>query len=167
MVKSGFAFHVHHNHLVEWCYDYDGREACIKAAKPAKEQKLRLNLFRLIPKDRLPKALVEAGQAHDEARRAFDEARRAYAEARRASDEAGRAFDEARRAFDEAMRAYAEARQAFDKARRAHAEARQAHDEAGRAYDKARQAFEPELIKLHKELCPDCPWDGETIFSSK
>jgi len=26
------------------------------------------------------------------------------------------------------------------------------------------EAYYPQMVELHKELCPDCPWDGETIF---
>lgn len=42
-------------------------------------------------------------------------------------------------------------------------------DEAWGAYAGARKAyiraFRAEIEKLHDELCPDCPWDGYTIFS--
>ncbi len=47
----------------------------------------------------------------------------------------------------------------------------QAYDKAWQACDKARQAYLEknikQLEKLHKELCPNCPWDGETIFTRK
>ncbi len=104
MVKSGFAFHVHHNQLWEFCTDYDDRVDIIKKNKPENERELRLRLFKLIPGDRLPKLLIEA-------RRAFNEARRAYNE--------------------------------------------------------ARQVCSADIIKLHDELCPNCPFDGDTIFSDK
>lgn len=29
----------------------------------------------------------------------------------------------------------------------------------------ARPDIETEMEKLHRELCPDCPWDGKTIFT--
>lgn len=90
MAKSGFAFHVHHNVLAEWCYDYGERVKVIKKDKPVEEQELRLRLFRLIPEDRLPVKL-----------------------------------------------------------------------------DKAWEAYGKELKILHQELCPDCPWDGHTIFSKE
>lgn len=61
--------------------------------------------------------------------------------------------------------AYYKAVKAFDKAR-------EAYDKAGKAYYKARGAFDkavftalPLLEELHRELCPNCPWDGKTIFS--
>ena len=93
--KSGVAFHCHHDQLVEWCFDYDERVKFIKEHKPPEEQELRLRLFKLIPKDRLPGKLVKARAAYWKARAAYD-------------------------------------------------------------WD-----------KLHKELCPDCTWDGKTIFGGK
>uniref|UniRef100_A0A6H1ZYZ7 Uncharacterized protein n=1 Tax=viral metagenome TaxID=1070528 RepID=A0A6H1ZYZ7_9ZZZZ len=97
-IKSGLAFHCHHDTLVEWVSNYDERVEAIKANKPLEEQELRLRLFKLIPIERLPTELLEA--------------RAAYAKARAA---------------------------------------------CAKAY------FEG----LHRELCPDCPWNGETIFSNK
>ena len=43
-------------------------------------------------------------------------------------------------------------------------EARDAHYEARDAYDKARDAYKPQVEKLHAKECPNCPWDGTTIF---
>ena len=34
-------------------------------------------------------------------------------------------------------------------------------------WEKAYAEREPQLEKLHQKLCPDCPWDGKTIFSAK
>ncbi len=82
MVKSGLAFHVHHDKLIEFCTDYDDRVRYIKANKPADEVDLRLRLFQLIPAERLPgresaewAAYVEAWAAYVKARAAYDEAR--------------------------------------------------------------------------------------------
>lgn len=47
----------------------------------------------------------------------------------------------------------------------------QAVEQTGQAYSQARQAYDQkfrgELEALHKEICPDCPWDGKTIFTRK
>ena len=40
-------------------------------------------------------------------------------------------------------------------------------NEARKAYNEAWEAYEPEIIKLHEELCPNCPWDNSTIFTRK
>lgn len=120
--KSGFAFHVHHDVLFEYCTDYEERVNYIKANKSADEVDLRLRLFKLIPTKRLPSILKEAEEAFNEA---------------------GKAYDEAEEAFYEAEEAFYEAWEAFDE---------------------AWEAYETQIIQLHKELCPDCPWDGKTIF---
>ncbi len=39
-----------------------------------------------------------------------------------------------------------------------------AYDEAWCAYDKAMRICNDEILTLHAKECPDCPWDGETIF---
>ena len=71
----------------------------------------------------------------------------------------------------ETWRACDKARQAFDIARRARDEAWLAYVEAYQAYDKARQAYYVAINKnmskikaLHAEECPNCPWNGHTIF---
>ncbi|MBU0846902.1 hypothetical protein KKH23_06890, partial [Patescibacteria group bacterium] len=133
-MRSGLAFHVHHDRLMEYCYDYDERVGYIKTGKPAEEQELRLRLFKLIPLDRIPGKDSKIWEAHNKAGEALDKAREAYYKAREAYDKAREAYDEAREAYDEAREAY------------------------GKAYSS-------EIVALHKELCPDCPWDGTTIFS--
>ena len=44
-----------------------------------------------------------------------------------------------------------------------------AYGKAWKAYDKAWEAYDKnygeEIERLHAKLCPDCPWDGKTIFS--
>ncbi len=43
-------------------------------------------------------------------------------------------------------------------------EAWAAYDKARAAYDKARENHREELEALHAKECPNCPWDGKTIF---
>ena len=100
-MKHGFYWHVHHDKLVEWCYDEKERLRAIRS-KPAREVALRVRLFK--PILQVPPGLVEA-----------------YA----------------------------------------------AYDKAWAAYNKAYTAAMPELELLHKQECPDCPWDGQTIFPEK
>ena len=38
------------------------------------------------------------------------------------------------------------------------------YDKAWEVYDKANRL---ELEALHAELCPNCPWNGETIFAKE
>ena len=132
MRKQGYAFHVHHDTLFEWCFDYDERVKYIKKNKPKHERELRLRLFKLIPKGRIPAKLYKAGEV-----------------------------------YDKAQEAYYKAQEAYYKAQEAYYKAREAYYKAREAYDKAGAALAPEIEALHKELCPDCPWDGKTIFSKK
>ena len=103
---TGFAFHCHHNKLVEWVSDYHQRVKYIKREKPPEEQALRLRLFKMIPPDRLPADLYKA-------RADFAKAVADFA-----------------KVWADAARAWADV----------------------------------DWKSLHEELCPDCPWDGETIF---
>jgi len=57
----------------------------------------------------------------------------------------------------EAWRVYAEAEQAL-------AVAQRAYDKAWRARIEAWQTHFAEIEALHREECPDCPWDGQTVF---
>ena len=88
---AGFYWHVHHDELIEWCWDYGARARYIRDAKPKDEQDLRLGLFQPVRGD-LPAAVVAASQAYREASQAYDEASQAYREASQAYREAGRAY---------------------------------------------------------------------------
>ena len=57
--------------------------------------------------------------------------------------EAGKVYYKAMKAYDEAGKAYYEARKVYYK-----------------VYDKYKQ----EIEALHKQECPSCTWNGETIF---
>ena len=124
MVKSGYAFHVHHDKLVEFCSDYDERVEYIKKDKPKAEQELRLRLFQIIPMNRLPQPLIKAREAYGKAREACNKAWEAYGKAREAYGKAWEACNKAREACEKALGAY-----------------------------------DTEMIKLHQELCPNCPWN--------
>ena len=67
MTIAGLAFHVHHDKLIEYCYDYDERLEAIKRTKPLEEQKLRLKLLQLIPDNRISKEVRIARVAYDKA----------------------------------------------------------------------------------------------------
>ena len=68
--------------------------------------------------------------------------------------------------FIAAREACDKAREAYDKAREAETynEARKAYEKAGEASDEARKACREEIEVLHKLECPDCPWNGKSIF---
>ena len=154
---KGFAFHCHHEVLVEYVTDYQERVGYIKSDKPKEEQELRLRLFQMIPDDRIPSDLFKA-------RAAFNKASDAYYKARDAYNKARDAFNKARDAYNKARAAYDKASDACDKASDAYNKAWDARNKARDACDKAISEHQDTLNKLHEELCPDCPWDGHTIF---
>lgn len=75
--RQGFAFHLHHDVLAEWCNDYEERVDYIKTNKPKAEQEPRLRLFKLIPPDRIPLPLQKAGAAYNKSLAALNKARAA------------------------------------------------------------------------------------------
>ena len=135
-VQQGFFWHVHHTVLLEWCYNYEERARYIRTNKPRNEQETRLRLFKPV-QGRLPEAVVKARQAYDKARQAY---LRAYQEA-----------------YDKALQAYVEAYQAYDKAS-------QAYDKAEQALDEVLEDNTAKIEALHAKECPNCPWNGHTIF---
>ena len=70
---------------------------------------------------------------------------------------AGKVYGEAENAYNEAGKAYNEARNAYD-------EAWNAYDEARKAWEEALQRNKGVIEELHRKECPNCPWDGKTIF---
>ncbi len=101
MIKKGMFWHVHHDTLLEYCYDYDERVRFIKKNKPKSEQELRLRLFQPV-KGKLPMAVTKAMTAYAKARTAHAKARIAYAKA-------WTAYTKARIAYTKAWTAYTKA----------------------------------------------------------
>ena len=156
---SGFAWHLHHDVFIEWCYDYEGRCRVIDTDKPVGERELRRRRFQMV-KGPLPADFVKAGADFVKARAAYDKAGAAYDKARADFVKAWADFVKAWADFVKAGAAYVKAWAAYDKAWAAFVKARA-------AYDKARAKAMPALLLLHAQECQDCPWDGTTIFPAK
>ena len=62
---------------------------------------------------------------------------------------------------------FVEAWKACDKVRKALEELKKAYVEVENAWVDALKTYKKEISALHKEECPECPWDGKTIFSKK
>src|SRR3989304_4644257 len=157
-------WHIHHkDFLLEWSDDIQERIDFIQAEKPKHEVEIRLRLLKPV-QGALPPKLVKAGDARDKAydanakaRDAYDKARDAYVKAGDAHVKAGAAFGKAWDAFVKASVAYAKAGDAFVKAKAAFVKAKA-------AYNKAYDECLPQIEALHALECPDCPWNGTTIF---
>jgi len=113
----GFYWHVHHDAIVEWCYDYDERAEYIRRHKPECDREIRLAAM-IAVQGKLPDEVVAAWKA--------------YAEVEKAYVEAGKAYVEAWKAYIEAIAAHS-----------------------------------AEIAALHEQECPNCPWDGKTLFPEK
>jgi len=151
-MKSGLCWHVHHDILLEYCWDFDRRVEYIKSSKPPEEVETRLRLMKP----------VEGALGDAKARAEYDKARSGYAKARSG-------YDKAEAEYDKAWAEYDKARAEYDKAWAEYAKARAEYDKARAEYAKARAAFlntiKPgEAEALHAVECPGCPWDGNTIF---
>ena len=141
MKKEGLCFHVHHEVLYERCWDYEGRKDYIKEYKPKDEIELRLRLFQ--PIQNLPQVIIEAS-----------------AELNKASAE----HDKASAEYDKARVEYNKASAELNKASAEHDKAYAEYDKAYAEFNKVLFKHKEELEKLHNEQCPNCPWDGKTIF---
>ena len=73
-------------------------------------------------------------------------------------------FVKAGAAYNKAGATYDKAGAAYDKAWATYVKAWAAHVKAWAAYNKVWAACKPQIEKLHAKECPDCPWDGKTIF---
>src|SRR3990170_906851 len=142
-------WHIHHEVLLEWSDDIQERIDFIQAEKPKHEVEIRLRLLKPV-QGALPPKLVKAGDARDKADAAYVKAGDAYVKARAAF---GKDWD----AFVKASVAYAKAGDAFVKAKAAFVKAKA-------AYNKAYDECLPQIEALHALECPDCPWNGTTIF---
>ena len=140
--EGDWAWHVHHDILLQRLKEpIENRVDYIKSTKPKSEIPIRLRLLR--PAKGLGK--TEAYAKWEEAYAKWEEA---YAK-RREADAKRREADAKRREAD------AKWREAYAKRREADAKRREAD---------AKLQADPAVLALHKVQCPDCPWDGKTIF---
>jgi hypothetical protein len=162
--REGLAVHVHHNILVEYCYNLDERLAVIDSDKPPNEREVRKRLLALLSPEAiaaLPDALVRAWAKYDRARAKYDRARakydRARAERDRAYAEYDRAWAERERARAEYYRAYAEYDRAWAERERARAE-----------YYRVLRAWAlDEKMAWHAKWCGCAEWNGKEIVFPK
>ena len=169
MKQIGLFWHVHHGILLEWCHSYNERAVYIRMEKEASELVLRLRLFRPV-KGNLPDDVQKAGSVCGTAWAVFVETRAARDKAEAALDAASSIVNSALSTGWNAAILIA-ARSARDGARVAYQMSQAVCDEAQASYSHAANAFDrvcvehrPAIEALHKAECPDCPWDGHTIF---
>jgi translation elongation factor EF-G len=139
--KQDWAWHVHHEILLEpLSKAIQARIDYIKSDKPLIEQNLRLRLLK--PVEKLA-VIINSGvcQQWQEAYQQLQEAWRQWSEMYQPRQEASPQRQAAYRQWKEAEQHYREAT--------------------------LKLATDPDILALHDLECPDCPWDGKTIFSDK
>ena len=68
------------------------------------------------------------------------------------------------KAYLKAWEAYMEAGEAYVEAREAYVEAWKVYIKTLNAYYKALKKYDKQIEALHKKECPNCPWNGHSIF---
>ena len=138
MEKIILTWHCHHDTLVEQCYDFNARCRHIRMLKPPDEWARRLRLFKPVKETELPEKVMDA----------LDELNKRIEELNKLVQEHG---DVSLLHTKEAI-AYWGHREAIEGSRK-----------------KLHLAVKAEMDffkKLHKIECPNCPWNGRTIFPS-
>lgn len=146
-MKTKLYWHIHHDVLCEFSDNIAERIEYIKLRKPADEQDTRLSRLRQVKRVpvRLTKAWLVLCQAQDNCNNAWTAYKKEgadymlYEQADRACDQAQRICDKTRIAYD----------QVWD------------------AYKQVLESCKAKLEALHKKQCPNCPWNGETIFPGR
>ena len=162
-----WAWHVHHAVLVEPLVEpISVRRKFIRENKPEVEVALRLRLLKVV-KGKLPEALTKVYAVQAKARAAQEKAYAVQAKARAVQAKAYAAWETADAAWGTADAAWETAYAAWAKANAAWETAYAAWAKANAARETAYREYLPEIEALHKIECPDCPWDGKTIFPKK
>lgn len=174
-------WHMYHDEFMSFSTEpIKNRREYIRRYKSALERPLRLKLLKRV-KGKLPMAVIRTGVAYADACEARCKAKIVYADAWAGDNKAGAAYVETAAAYnkarpprDKALAAHYKARGAYDKALAVRDQAWAVYHKALRicyktemAYKKAIEENLSAIERLHKKECPDCPWDGETIFPNK
>lgn len=146
MSTYGWAWHIHHNVLLEPLTEpIEARQQYIRKYKPHNEQKLRLRLLREVV-GQIPAAYIKAQDDYIKAQDDYIKAQGDYNKARGDYDKAPGDCDKAQ---DDLTKARDDYTKAWD------------------AYIRTWDDYMPAILALHAVECPNCPWDGYTIFSRK
>ena len=154
---TGWYWHVHHEILAERSYDIVERVVYIMGCKEPDEIEPRLRLLRPV-RGPLPAMLVEASARYDKALSEWHEANARWHEACEVWLESD--LNWSHPGSPDRVDDWTEALKAKNAA----------EDALSEANDAVRAAYAtclPELEALHAKECPDCPWDGRTIFPER
>ena len=134
--KLRFYWHIHHKTLCELLTEpIRNRIKYIKENKPAKEIALRLKLLKPV-RSKLPARFIKASQ---ECNKVYQRREKACQICDKACQRCDKAYQRCEKASQECKKAY-----------------------QGR--EKAYRECLSQLEVLHKKECPNCPWNGKSIF---
>jgi len=139
-------WHIYHDQLLGFSDNIQERIKYIKRYKPKCETDLRLALLKPV-QGKLPRIVIKSGESHEKARVVCEKLWIAGQEAWMTHPE-------------EAFAAYMAKEEAYNKALAVYVKTQE-------AYNKTLKAYQAEIEALHKKECPNCPWDGKTIFPRK
>ncbi len=160
------AWHIHHGSLLEPTRDLQERTSYVRGNKDPREVNLRLRLIKPV-EGKLPAELLKAGQD-------FCEAVEAKLAAAAEQQRAGKALSEFERAHNYQTPTSPEDQQRLSEIKSKLEAAWM--DVNSKSFDvrlkrmawrDARRKYYRAIYRLHKQECPDCPWDGRrrTIFT--
>lgn len=145
-MKSKPYWHIHHHTLLEFNIDpITQRRRFIKQNKSMDEVPIRLRLLKPI-KGKLPSKVVRAAQSFVKAAR-----------------DSKKMWDTVQHLYE----IYKRARNDLNKAEGAKEEAYRLQNKAEFALGDVLKKHKIKIETLHAKECPDCPWDGQTIFPKK
>ncbi len=153
----GLYWHIHHDTLVESSANIAERITYIKTHKASKEVELRLALLKPVH-GRLPMEVRKA-------LRKWQSLQKAAVLANETLQATGHEIDQAFRGREHTKGQVNALYARYDKEREQEGAARgKANIAADELYYVMRDHY-TELEAKHRAECPDCPWDGQTIFT--
>lgn len=136
--RSGFYWHPDYRSLYGWIFDIDECWNHIITRYP--KAMLQRQLGRIHPVQNVPDLLVKVGESYDKVQRDYEKV--GTREEALLSD------------YDKLGPVWDSAREQYDKAR----------TEVDVNYRAVQSECAVEMGALHELECPDCPWDGMTLF---
>ena len=159
MATTKFYWHLHHDVLLEETSNIQKRIDYIKKYKPEKEIPLRLKLMTpVLHPEKLPAQLRKVREDYNKAREDYSKAQEDYI---KAQEDYSKAQEDYNKASEVRSKAWEDCQNASE----IYYNVLKDYYKIQEDYYKAQETSAPEIEKLHREEHPDCPWNGETIFS--
>lgn len=170
MIKTGFAIHVHHDELLEYCWDYDKRVEVIKV-KPIEEREIRLRLFKVLPKKALKDIPVRIRKACNEREKAKAKGKKINIKWDKTYAKQAKAFIKRENVYIGLKKAWDEWEKAYEEWENVDAEGDKICDEQDKAFAEWEKAYAEWRKRgretFHKKWCGCKEWNGTEIVFYK